>query len=729
MVKTIPELLAPAGGMKQLTAAVENGADAVYLGGSIFNARINADNFTEDEIKQGIQYAHLRNVKVYITLNILLKDEELLPALEYAYRLYKMGADGLILQDLGLASLIKQYIPHLPIHLSTQGSVYNLSGVKKAKKLGFSRVVLARELTLDEIRTVTSENVCDIEVFVHGALCMCYSGQCQMSRALGGGNRSGNRGLCAQPCRLLYKPEGQKASYILSPKDLWGIDHLGKLAEAGVASLKIEGRMKSPEYVAAAVGIYRKYLDLYADCGTYQVSDEDRNILMQIFNRGNFTCGYFNGNPGTKLLSGTLPKHQGVFAGKVVKDVPGTHLIDIKPAVKLEMGDGIEIRSSKLIGNVVTYMEQRKGGILRIGDIKGKAAPGDGIYRITDSRLMKQLRQTFEEGGPEGKKHKRTVPVEMELEVKIGKQPLLAIQEGNCRVQVFHKEEAQRALKKPLTKEAAEKQLKKTGGTPFRAEKIDLDIEDGAVVPVSALNQLRRQGLDKLALEKMKTERKSFPLPEKLPDVNRKAEIKENCLAFYFFSTQQFEGWDFAAPAADTGLPVRAYVPLGFYMKEKLRRQDVEIIPYILNISKGRLDQYIEEHFDEIVREVRRCGIAIGNLAWIDEFTEAGVKVYGDYGLNCFNQYAQELVSSWNTEVIAASHEACQDKESGIPLMITEHEIGAEIFSDRKKQEYKIVYNYEKDKNLIFKKTKKYNFEQGIQFWGKQGGERRIYIP
>ena len=200
MKKKIPELLAPAGGMNQLVAAVENGANAVYLGGPLFNARIQADNFTEEKLEQAVDYAHLRDVKVHVTLNTLLKDEELLPALEYAAKLYEMGVDALIVQDLGLAYLLRQYLPDLPLHLSTQGSIYNLSGVKKARELGFSRVVLARELSLAEIQQITDNTSCEVEVFVHGALCICYSGQCQMSRILGRGERSGacvpNRAGC-----------------------------------------------------------------------------------------------------------------------------------------------------------------------------------------------------------------------------------------------------------------------------------------------------------------------------------------------------------------------------------------------------------------------------------------------------------------------------------------------------------------------------------------------------
>lgn len=725
MNRKIPELLAPAGGMRQLTAAVENGADAVYLGGPAFNARINADNFTEEEMKAGIRYAHLRNVKVYVTLNILLRDEELLTALQYAKRLYEMGADGLILQDLGLADLVRRYIPGLPIHLSTQGSVYNLSGVKKAFRLGFSRVVLARELSLAEIGRITAGTSCEIEVFIHGALCMCYSGQCQLSRALGGGARSGNRGLCAQPCRLPYKDDRGRVSYALSPKDLCGLDYLGELAEAGVASLKIEGRMKSAEYVAAVVGIYRKYLDLYASQGTYQVSDEDRMTLAQVFNRGGFTDGYLRGNPGRKLLSGSLSKHQGVYIGNVIRAVPGTELVDVKLSEKLELGDGVEIRSGKLIGNVITYIERGKNGALRIGDLKGKVAPGDPVYRITDAALMKRLRKSFEEGGPEGSKHKKTVPVDMELEVAVGKPPLLTVSEGSLKVSVRLKEAAERAVNKPLTEETAEKQLRKTGGTPFSVSRILMSIEKNAALPVSALNQLRRQALSAFEEEKLRRKvTEKICLPEKLCFPKEPGEKR---LAFYFYSRGAFETWDFQS-AGGAG-QVRAYVPLLYYMREKPEREGVEIVPYILNISKGQLDHYIENSFDEVVQAVKRCGIAIGNLSWIDEFVAAGVTVYADYGLNLANRQAAAAAASWNIQPAALSHEVTNLDMGAVPLMITEHPIETASLRDRKKQDYEIVRNFEKDKFLIFKKTKEYNFQQLWKRWETADKEVRVYIP
>ncbi len=410
------ELLAPAGGPKQYIAAVENGADAIYLGGKSFNARMNADNFSDKEIEAAIDYGHLRGVKSFVTMNTLLRDEELADALEYAAFLYKIGADAVILQDLGLGYIIKQKLPDLPLHLSTQGSIYNRAGVEAAAALGYDRVVLARELSLPEIKEACQGgldgNYPEIEVFVHGALCMCYSGQCHLSRYIGG--RSGNRGGCAQPCRLPYqyldsRGYGTKGvpSHPLSTKDLCLIEELGQLKEAGVTSLKIEGRMKSAEYVAVVTSIYRKYLDLYESEGSYTVSRTDWNKLEQIFNRGQFTQAYFYGDPGADLMCAGLPKHQGIKIGRVMsqsaglgardldtikankanklnqpsksRDLAKALLVDVMldQGQEISMGDGIEIHGKTMTGNVVTYLERINSGRVRVGDIKDKVDKGD----------------------------------------------------------------------------------------------------------------------------------------------------------------------------------------------------------------------------------------------------------------------------------------------------------------------------------------------------------------
>lgn len=284
------ELLSPAGDFECLKAAVQNGSNAVYFGAEQFNARANTQNFNKEELVKAIEYAKLRNVKTHLTLNILIKNEEFKDAIELVEFAYKAGIDAVIIQDLGLAKKVIEIFPDLEVHSSTQMTIYNLDGAKEIENLGFSRCVLARELSIEEIEEITKNTNIEIEVFIHGALCICYSGQCLMSSLIGG--RSGNRGKCAGTCRLPYTllkdGKEQEKGYLLSSKDLCTFDIIPELINAGVKSFKIEGRMKSKEYVGIVTSIYRKYIDLAESKNEYIVDEKDRQTLMQIFNRGGF---------------------------------------------------------------------------------------------------------------------------------------------------------------------------------------------------------------------------------------------------------------------------------------------------------------------------------------------------------------------------------------------------------------------------------------------------------
>lgn len=289
------ELLSPAGDFECVKAAVQNGADSVYFGGNLFNARISATNFEDETLKEVIEYCKLRNVKTNLTLNTLVKNSELHDAFNLAKKAYKYGIDAIIVQDLGLSKLLIKNFPSLPIHASTQMTIHNLEGVLELEKLGFKRVVLSRELSIEEIAYICKNCNIEIESFVHGAICVSYSGECLASSMIGG--RSGNRGKCAQPCRLPYTliEKNHKTTfqidngYLLSPKDLCSLEFLPNLIDAGVKCFKIEGRLKSPEYVATVTRIYRKYIDLYLSGKKYIIEDKDKKDLMQVFNRGGFS--------------------------------------------------------------------------------------------------------------------------------------------------------------------------------------------------------------------------------------------------------------------------------------------------------------------------------------------------------------------------------------------------------------------------------------------------------
>lgn len=309
------ELLSPAGDFECLVSAVQNGANAVYFGLDKFNARVNGRNFEDEELVKAIKYAKLRNVKTHLTLNILIKNKEFEEALKLVEFAYNSGIDAVIVQDLGLAKKIMELFPKLEVHSSTQMTIYNLDGVKEIEKLGYSRCVLARELSIVEIKNICKNTNIEIEVFIHGALCICYSGQCLMSSLIGG--RSGNRGKCAGTCRLPYSllkdGQEQEKGYLLSSKDVCTLDILPELIEAGVKSLKIEGRMKSKEYVGIVTSIYRKYIDLAESNQEYLVDEKDREMLMQIFNRGGFSTGYLKGKLGKNMMYTKRPNHIGTL--------------------------------------------------------------------------------------------------------------------------------------------------------------------------------------------------------------------------------------------------------------------------------------------------------------------------------------------------------------------------------------------------------------------------------
>lgn len=394
------ELLSPVGEWDSLVAAVQNGANAVYFGANEFNARMNSKNFDRETLKKAIEYAKLRNVKTNLTLNILIKNSEFEKAMDLVKYAYSCGIDAIIVQDLGLAREIIKTFPDLDVHSSTQMTIYNLDGVRQIEKLGFKRCVLARELSIDEISYISKNTNLEIEVFIHGALCICYSGQCLMSSMIGG--RSGNRGKCAGTCRLPYtllKDEDPiDKGYLLSSKDVCTLDILPKLIEAGVKSFKIEGRMKSPEYVGLVTSIYRKYIDLANSDKPYNVDEEDREKLMQIFNRGGFSTGYLKGKLGKEMIYKYKPNNMGVYLGKVINYNPNKEYVKFKTEKDIAIGDSIAIndsscKTSELMIEGTNIKLAKRGQVVTCGRINGKISPGDKIYKTVSILLNKEIEQ------------------------------------------------------------------------------------------------------------------------------------------------------------------------------------------------------------------------------------------------------------------------------------------------------------------------------------------------
>lgn len=515
---SLPELLAPAGNMEALRAAVANGADAVYLGGKDFSARQYAANFTSEELAEAVAFAHVRGVKVYVTVNTLIAPEELGRALDYVYRLHELGVDAVLVQDLGLAWALRQALPALPLHASTQMTVHNVEGVRFLARFGFKRVVLARELELQDLAAIRS--ACpevEPEVFVHGALCFSYSGQCLLSSFVGG--RSGNRGRCAQPCRLRYRlEEGRDGAslaegHLLSTKDLNLIALLPELVGLGVAALKIEGRMKRAEYVATVTRIYRQALDRYAcDPEHYQVSPEELRDLAQIFNR-DFTTGYLRGNPGRDLMSYQRPNNRGLYLGRVIARQRGRVAVSL--AAPLRLGDGLEFWVSRggrqgqsvraIWVNGAQVEEAAPGATVWLEALPG-VAPGDRVFKTYDRRLAEAALASY--AGPQGG---RRVPLYLNVTGEPGR-PLKIVgrDDRGHAAEVATAVPCQEAKTQPLTPEVLAAQLGRLGGTPFYLAALTADLKGETMVPWSCLNEARRRLVAALVETRL---RKARPYP------------------------------------------------------------------------------------------------------------------------------------------------------------------------------------------------------------------------
>lgn len=506
-----PELLAPAGTMESLKAAVNNGCDAVYLGGKAFSARQYAGNFSLQEMETACDYCHLRGVKVYVTVNTLYKETELKDFLDFVGRLYEMGADALIMQDIGAAQLVRRYFPDFPLHASTQMTVNSLADAEYWHGQGFRKVVLSRELSLEEIRGITAHTDAEIETFIHGALCVCYSGQCIMSSILGG--RSGNRGRCAQTCRLpytLYRGYDTIAEgYLLSPKDAATVDILPALVQAGISSLKIEGRMKSPEYVAGVTGIYRKYIDMACDSPeTYAVDPQDRKALAQLFNRGGFTEGYYTSFAGREMMSVERPKSWGLLVGHVDKYMPEKKKVSIRTREPLVPGDGIEIwtKDEPHVGTNIS--KASKAGEVITLTMEGEIEKNNAVYRTYGKALNDSLRKTWE-------KDSRKLPIWGMLRAKEGEPFSLQLWDANGSSAFASGAVVERAESQPMLPMKLREQAGKMGATPFRLEGLETDIDQYIYVSVSEVNRVRREACE--ALEKAvlkKARRKTGERPE-----------------------------------------------------------------------------------------------------------------------------------------------------------------------------------------------------------------------
>ncbi|WP_278742029.1 U32 family peptidase [Mitsuokella jalaludinii] len=534
------ELLAPAGSREALVAAVENGANAIYLAGNAFGARAYASNFDREALREAIHFAHLRKVAIHVTVNTIVADEEMGPLRDYLRFLYEAGADAVLVQDLGVARVAHETVPDLPLHASTQMSVSSLEGVRALAELGFTRVVLARELSLKEIRHICAHAPVEIETFMHGALCVCYSGQCLMSSMIGG--RSGNRGRCAQPCRLPYTLVDEKGqdvlgdkagSYLLSPRDLSTIDVIPDLIEAGVSSLKIEGRMKRPEYVATVVRTYREAIDTYYAGKGYAVTQEERDDLAQIFNR-DFTTAYLEGRPGKAMMSDRRPNNRGLLIGRVTAYDWDARIVTVKLSGRLGLGDQVDfwVKVGGRVTATISALTDAKGRAVeegQAGDTVSFAIPSavrdhDRVFKVYDARLMERAKETYTSGAPV-----RRIPVEIAVRAAVGEPLTVTLcdaegHRGEGRTDFI----GESARKRPLSEEIIRKQVSRLGTSVYEMQSLTCEIAGEVMVPMSEINEARRkavEALDALRLKEIEarehrpepkfTDRIARPIPKK----------------------------------------------------------------------------------------------------------------------------------------------------------------------------------------------------------------------
>lgn len=532
------ELLAPAGNMAALHAAVTGGADAVYLGLETFNARRGADNFTLETLREACDFAHLRGVSIYVTMNTIILPDEVGEALECVRQAYRAGADGFIVQDIGLAAEISRTLPEASLHLSTQMNTHNLAGVRAAARLGAERITLAREVSLDEIALLcaaAAEEGMEVEVFAHGALCVCYSGQCFMSSMIGG--RSANRGMCAQACRLPYELQNkalQKSlpspgDHLLSPQDLCTVDRVDDLVAAGAASLKIEGRMKSPEYVFAVTSVYRKALDAALAKENAAITDADRDRLTDAFSRG-FTTAYLDGKRGNDIMSYQRPNNRGLFLGRVDEVRDGAAYL--KSAHALTEGDVLEFWTRKGNGTLTLGpVRTDKKGRYHL-PLEGKTRTvkaGDRVFRVrsAEAAFEDDAREprvplvgtaTLHIGEPLRMEFHPAAEADIEgaprTTLAVARRLQAAFPDGVSGVAEGAPVEAARTRAVSFDDVAAH--IDRFGNTPYQLVNLTIDMDDGVGIGFSALHGVRAAALDALT-EVLTAEGHGRTLPRTIP--------------------------------------------------------------------------------------------------------------------------------------------------------------------------------------------------------------------
>ncbi|MCL1473378.1 U32 family peptidase [Argonema antarcticum] len=676
-----PELLAPAGHWDCAKAAVENGADAIYFGLERFNARMRAQNFTEADVTPLMEFLHRRGVKGYVTLNTLVFPKELAEAEQYLRTIIAAGVDAVIVQDVGICRLIRHLSPDFPLHASTQMTITSAAGVEFAKSLGCQLVVLARECSLKEINKIRQQIAekdasLPLEVFVHGALCVAYSGQCLTSEALGG--RSANRGECAQACRMTYEliADGKEVDlgdrkYLLSPQDLAGLEVLPELVKAGVTSLKIEGRLKTPEYVANVTRVYREAIDRaiadlsvvdkrtseQGDKETFSPSSQERYNLEMAFSRGLYT-GWFRGIDNQELVHARFGKKRGVYLGDVTRI--HNEQVTVRLQAPLEPGDGIvfdwgrpEVQEE---GGRVYGVELRgQDAVLSFGrrDLNLRRVHiGDKVWKTSDPKLDRQLRQSFAGDTPQFQR-----PIRLEVYGEVG-QPLIAIarDEQGHLVQVESSMPLSEAHTKPLTSDRLQEQFGRLGNTSFCLRSLQNHLSGAVMLPVSELNHLRREMVGQL--EELRTQPKRWQLHSNVSfsDLLPAQETTRSASPTLIVLVRNLKQLQAAKSAGIETIYCEFEDPHKYREAVDLVHQNNSVSNQTIWVAPPRIIKPGENYILEQVVSANADGYLVRNYDQMQFF--AGKRCLGDFSLNVTNLLtADYFKQQYKLERLTASYD------------------------------------------------------------------------
>lgn len=683
------ELLSPVGDFDCLNAAVQNGANAVYFGASLFSARAFATNFGGEELEAAINYAKLRGVKTHLTLNTLIKNSEFKDAFSIAKTAYEYGIDAIIVQDLGLATKLIEAFPDLDIHASTQMTTTNLDAVRNLEKLGFKRVVLSRECSLSEIKHICKNTNMEIEVFVHGALCISYSGQCLFSSMVGG--RSGNRGQCAQPCRLPYTLKSfsqEKAQskanvldkgYLLSPRDLCSLESLPELIKAGVSSFKIEGRMKSPTYVATVTRIYRKYIDLaekfiHNEISVYEIDEKDKQDLMQVFNRGNFSSGHLLDEPNRGLIFKQKPNNMGLYLGKILKFNPAKGLVTAKLENSLSIGDGISFENedtkytiSELMQKSENIKSASSGQTVTFGRMKGNIKVGDKIYKLTSKVLSTSALESLS-------KENIRIPLHCKLEFSSSKKIQIWVKAFDLEDYFEYNYIPDLAINAPITATKIKEQFYKTLNTCFDFSNIDIILNGNLFIPTSVLNDIRRQTISHIEAKILNSFKRSSNYNFKHNDFSK--EFLNSASQKDIHSSKKIalllNSLNLAYNYAELKNVDKIYVPLKYFADKKFA-STIDVLAkksalyiYMPVIIKDRFIETIHSAVTNAIKCFDIKGFVVSEISSLEFLKQYNLDLIANYNFNVYNSYTANKLKNLRFSTITLSPELDSSEMSDI---------------------------------------------------------------